>query len=119
MRCRYVQSGLLYPQLDRRALQAQVECVEDTQVRQRRGDAERHAMCRTTFRERPCRTRGNVPCFLVPLLMRRLMRDLTFHPQALRDQLPGLGLVAFVGDGSILPRCAPRLAWQCAESAPL
>jgi predicted ABC-class ATPase len=51
---RYVQSGLLYAQLDRRALQAHVECVEDT--------------------------------------------------QALREQLPGLGLVAFVGDGSILPR---------------
>ena len=25
--------------------------------------------------------------------------------QALRDALPGLGLVAFVGDGSVLPRC--------------
>lgn len=29
---RYVQSGLLYAQLDRRALQAHVECVEDTQA---------------------------------------------------------------------------------------
>ena len=26
--------------------------------------------------------------------------------QALRDLLPGLGLVAFVADGAILPRCA-------------
>lgn len=50
----YVHSGLLYAQQDRRALQAHVECVEDT--------------------------------------------------QALRDQLPALGLVAFVGDGAILPR---------------
>lgn len=53
--CRsYVQAGLLYARQDRAALQAHVECVEDT--------------------------------------------------QALRDQLPSLGLVAFVGDGSVLPR---------------
>ena len=51
---RYVHQGLLYAQQDPRALQAHVECVEDT--------------------------------------------------QSLRDQLPGAGLVAFVGDGSVLPR---------------
>ena len=51
---RYVHQGLLYVQQDPRALQAHVECVEDT--------------------------------------------------QSLRDQLPGLGLMAFVGDGSVLPR---------------
>ncbi len=27
--------------------------------------------------------------------------------QALRDALPGLGLIAFVGDGAVLPRHAP------------
>ena len=46
---RYVQAGLTYVALDATALQAHVECVEDT--------------------------------------------------AALRQQLPGLGLVAFVGDG--------------------
>ena len=66
-------SGLLYAQQDRRALQAHVECVEDT--------------------------------------------------QALRDQLPALGLVAFVGDGAILPRCALhtavlRTTWAASARGP-
>lgn len=45
--------------------------------------------------------------------------------QALRDALPSLGLVAFVGDGSLLPRCSgaedkPMPADQavCFESPP-
>ena len=49
-----MQQGLLYPQLDAAALQAHVECVEDT--------------------------------------------------QSLRNALPGLGLVSFIGDGAVLPR---------------
>lgn len=68
-------------------------------------------MCCTTLEglyKRPCRTRGTCPA-LVPLLMRLLMRGSTSCTQALRDQLPGLGLVSFVGDGSILPRWVPRL----------
>ncbi len=32
--------------------------------------------------------------------------------QALRDALPGLGLAAFVGNGSVLPRCAAVLPWS-------
>ena len=51
---RYVQAGLVYRNLDRAALQAHVECVEDT--------------------------------------------------QALREALPGRGLLAFVGDGAVLTR---------------
>lgn len=35
---------------------------------------------------------------------------------ALRDQLSSLGLVAFVGDGSILPRCGKVRAPRCPAS---
>ena len=117
---RYVHQGLLYPQLDRASLQARLPgsggvrllavwsglpCHRTCATRRANTPPSGveptawHCCCNSTghqLKHSPCRS----PC--LPQAHVECVED----TQALRDQLPGLGLVAFVGDGAVLPRCA-------------